>query len=76
LEKIYEFYIIGFGVRKTLSFNANVWNWKPTLEIIKSFDILSEGKMQTDELQRDGRENFPRRSALIGEKIATKFCRN
>lgn len=27
-------------------FNANVWNWKATLEVIKSFDILSEGKLR------------------------------
>lgn len=27
-------------------FNANVWNWKATLEIIKSLDILSEGKLR------------------------------
>jgi hypothetical protein len=27
-------------------FNANVWNWKAALEIIKSLDIISEGKIR------------------------------
>ena len=27
-------------------FTANVWNWKATLEVIKSLDILSEGKLR------------------------------
>ena len=27
-------------------FNANVWNWKAILEIVKEMDILSEGKVR------------------------------
>ena len=27
-------------------FNANVWNWKAALEIIKSLDIVSQGKIR------------------------------
>src|SRR4030095_1241083 len=27
-------------------FTANVWNWKAALEIIKSLDIMSEGKVR------------------------------
>jgi hypothetical protein len=27
-------------------FRASVWNWKPTLEIIKSFDVLSDGTVK------------------------------
>lgn len=27
-------------------FNANVWNWKALLEVVKSLDILSEGKVR------------------------------
>ena len=27
-------------------FRANVWNWKTVLEIIKSFDIVGEGKLR------------------------------
>lgn len=31
---------------ENFEFNANVWNWKATLEIIKSFDIISEGALR------------------------------
>jgi len=27
-------------------FNSNVWNWKAALEIVKSFDVISEGKLR------------------------------
>lgn len=27
-------------------FSANVWSWKAAIEIIKSFDIVSEGKLR------------------------------
>jgi hypothetical protein len=27
-------------------FNANVWNWKAALELIRSFDILGDGEMR------------------------------
>ncbi len=27
-------------------FNSNLWNWKAALEIIKSFDVISEGKLR------------------------------
>ena len=27
-------------------FNANVWNWKAILEVIKNMDVLSEGKVR------------------------------
>ena len=31
---------------ENFEFHASVWNWKTALEIIKSFDILSEGKLR------------------------------
>ena len=31
---------------ENFEFNANVWHWKTTLEVIKSFDIVSEGKLR------------------------------
>jgi hypothetical protein len=33
---------------------ASVWNWKPTLEIIKSLDILSDGKLRQMEYNATG----------------------
>ena len=31
---------------ENFEFNANVWNWKAALEIIKSLDIMSEGTIR------------------------------
>ena len=31
---------------ESYEFRANVWNWKTALEIIKSFDIVGEGKLR------------------------------
>jgi hypothetical protein len=50
-------------------FRANVWNWKPTLEIIKSFDILSEGKIKQMNYNATGVKLEREEAHLIGEKI-------
>ena len=31
---------------ENFQFTANVWNWKAALELIKSFDIISEGTVR------------------------------
>ena len=31
---------------ESFEFNANVWNWKAALEVIRSFDVLSEGTIR------------------------------
>jgi hypothetical protein len=31
---------------ENLQFTSNVWNWKAALEIVKSLDIVSEGKIR------------------------------
>ena len=31
---------------ENFEFNANVWNWKAILEIVKDMDIFSEGKVR------------------------------
>jgi hypothetical protein len=31
---------------ENFEFNANVWNWKAALEVIRSFDILGEGALR------------------------------
>lgn len=48
---------------------ANVWSWKPTLEIIKSFDILSDGKLRQMEYNATGVKLDKEEAHLIGEKI-------
>ncbi len=31
---------------ESFEFNANVWNWKAALEVIRSLDVLSEGTIR------------------------------
>jgi hypothetical protein len=50
-------------------FRANVWNWRTALEIIKSFDILSDGKLRQMEYNATGVKLDKEEAHLIGEKI-------
>ncbi len=50
-------------------FHANVWNWKTALEIIKSFDLLSEGKIKQMSYNATGAKLEVTDAHLIGEKI-------
>ena len=53
--------------------SANVWTWKPTLEIIKSLDILSDGKLRQMEYNATGVKIELADAHEIGEKIRDKF---
>lgn len=50
-------------------FRANVWNWRTALEIIKSFDIISDGKIRQMEYNATGAKLEKDEAHLIGEKI-------
>ena len=50
-------------------FRANVWNWKTALEIIKSFDVVSEGKLRQMTYTATGVKLEKDEAHLIGEKI-------
>ena len=50
-------------------FRVNVWNWKTVLEIIKSFDVVSEGKLRQINYNATGATIEPEEAHLIGEKI-------
>ena len=50
-------------------FNANVWNWKATLEVIKSFDIISEGTVRQMGYNATGVKVEVDDAHAIGEKI-------
>lgn len=50
-------------------FRANVWNWKTVLEIIKSFDVVSEGKLRQINYNATGAQIDQDEARLIGEKI-------
>jgi hypothetical protein len=54
---------------ENFEFQANVWNWKTTLEIIKSFDLLSEGKLRQMAYNGTGVKMEKDEAHLIGEKI-------
>ncbi len=54
---------------ENFEFQANVWNWKTALEIIKSFDILSEGKVRQMAYNGTGVKMEKDEAHLIGEKI-------
>ncbi len=50
-------------------FRANVWNWKPALEIIKSFDLIDEGKLRQMSYTATGAKFSKEEAQVIGEKI-------
>lgn len=49
--------------------SASVWSWKPTLEIIKNFDIVSEGKLRQMEYAATGVKIELEDAHEIGKKI-------
>lgn len=50
-------------------FNASVWNWKAMLEVIKSLDVVSEGKLRQMSYNATGVKVEVEDAHLIGEKI-------
>lgn len=50
-------------------FRANVWNWRTALEIIKSFEIISDGKLRQMEYNATGAKLEKEEAHQIGEKI-------
>jgi hypothetical protein len=58
---------------ENFEFQANVWNWKTTLEIIKSFDVISEGKLRQMAYNATGVKLEQDEAQIIGEKIRDKI---
>jgi hypothetical protein len=54
-------------------FNANVWSWKAALEIIKSLDMISEGKVRQMGYNATGMKVEIDDAHAIGEAIANKI---
>ncbi|MEO8073332.1 MAG: hypothetical protein ABI891_10520 [Acidobacteriota bacterium] len=63
-----SFTLIDLG-SENYEFRANVWNWKTTLEIIKSFDIVDEGKVRQMNYNATGAKVSREDVHEIGEKI-------
>lgn len=54
-------------------FRANVWNWKAALEVIKSLDVISEGKLREMNYNATGITVTNEEAKLIGKKIREEF---
>lgn len=63
-----SFTLIDLG-SENFEFRANVWNWKTTLEIIKSFDLIDEGKLRQMNYTATGVKVSHEDAHRIGEKI-------
>lgn len=54
---------------ENFEFRANVWHWKTALEIIKSFDILSENNLRQMNYNATGVKIDREEVHAIGERI-------
>ncbi|HTK25209.1 MAG TPA: hypothetical protein VL327_01515 [Pyrinomonadaceae bacterium] len=54
---------------ENFQFSANVWHWKAALELIKSFDIISEGAVRQMGYNATGVKVEINDAHAIGEKI-------
>jgi hypothetical protein len=50
-------------------FNANVWNWKAALDVIKGLDIIPENKLRQMGYNAMGVRVDPEDAHLIGQKL-------
>lgn len=58
---------------ENFEFRANVWNWRTALEIIKSFEIISDGKIRQMEYNATGAKIEKEEAHQIGEKIRAEI---
>ncbi len=58
---------------ENFEFRANVWNWKTALEIIKSFDILSESDIRQIGYNATGVTVEKEDCLKIGERIRAEI---
>lgn len=63
-----SFTLVDLG-SENFEFAANVWHWKTTLEIIRSFDILSEGKLRQMNYNATGVRLEKEEAHEIGERV-------
>ncbi len=54
---------------ENFEFQVNVWNWRTVLEIIKSFDIVSEGLIRQMSDNASGISVSDEEASAIGNKI-------
>ena len=63
-----SFTLIDLG-SENFEFRASVWNWKTALEIIRTFDVVSEGKLRQLNYAATGTKVTPEEAQEIGERI-------
>lgn len=54
---------------EAFEFSSNVWNWKAALEIVKSLDIISEGKLRQMGYNATGVKIDTDEAHIIGTRI-------
>jgi hypothetical protein len=63
-----SFTLIDLG-SENFEFQANVWNWKALLEVVKSFDIVDDGKIRQMSYNAMGVKVDKDDAHAIGQKI-------
>ena len=54
-------------------FRANAWNWKTVLEIVKSFDVISEATLRQINYNATGVTLEEEEAHIIGERIRSEI---
>lgn len=54
---------------ENFEFSANVWNWKAAIELLRSFDIVSESSLRQMSYNATGVKVSMEEAQMIGEKI-------
>ena len=67
-----SFTLIDLG-SENFEFNANVWNWKAALEVIKSLDVISEGALRQMTYNATGVKVSIDDAHEIGSRIKKEF---
>ncbi len=57
---------------ESFEFNANVWNWKAALELIRSFDIIEDGAMRQMSYNATGVKVTMQQAHEIGNRIRSE----
>jgi hypothetical protein len=63
-----SFTLIDLG-SENFEFQTNVWHWKTALEIIKSFDVIGDGKVRQMAYNATGLKIGHDEAKMIGERI-------
>ena len=67
-----SFTLLDLGA-ENFEFTANVWNWKAALEIIRSFDLVSENHVRQLGYNAMGIKMSAEEAHMIGEKIRNEI---